>query len=352
MGLFDDNINLENYISFDIKNDLTIYRNVHDFIRNDKYVLLVKINDIIIDDWDKRIQLDPDHVYNIKIYLSSHLENFYDCFNFPNTTINIDLSNYINNNITSMVNAFIGLKQLKSINFGNSFKHNKIDCWQNTFGGCDIEEIDLSNVDFSHTNNMYKMFDKSRVKKIIFNENIDTSNVTSFVAMFNNCRQLKEIIGLENFRFDKAEDVDNMFYYCISLEQIIFNNPKFDNVTSFALMFNNCISLKEIKGLEHANFSKADSLDWVFCGCSKLKELDLSNTKFPSHDCSFRQMFYGCSRLKTLKINNLMIDKIYLKGSGLSYFEILKDTNKNLNIISENTNLKSILINYQKYGTF
>jgi uncharacterized protein YjbI with pentapeptide repeats len=251
-----------------------------------------------------------------------------------------------------MVNAFIGLKNLKSITFGNCFKHNKIDCWQNTFGDCDIEEIDLSNIDFSHTHNMYKMFTNSRVNKIIFDKNINTSNVTSFAAMFNNCRQLKEIIGLENFRFDNAEDVDNMFYYCISLEKIKFNNPNFDNVASFALMFNNCISLKEIRGLEHANFSKADSLNLVFCGCRKLKELDLSNVKFPSHDCSFRQMFYGCSRLKILKINNLMVDKNYLKGSGLSYFEILKDTNKNLNIISENTNLKSILINYQKYGTF
>ena len=70
--------------------------------------------------------------------------------------------------------------------------------------------------------------------------------------MFAWCKSLKEIKGLSNFKTHNAKYMDEMFYSCSSLSFIDISS--FDGKKSSVNgMFFNCKNLKEIKGLN--NFS-------------------------------------------------------------------------------------------------
>ena len=50
--------------------------------------------------------------------------------------------------------------------------------------------------------------------------NFNTSNVTNMLAMFNDCRKLKEIIGIEKFNTINVTNMCCIFSNCSELEYL------------------------------------------------------------------------------------------------------------------------------------
>ena len=68
--------------------------------------------------------------------------------------------------------------------------------------------------------------------------------------MFNECHQLKEIIGIENFHTPKVTNMKGMFQQCNLIEKLDLSNFNTTNVTEMSYMFNECHQLKKIIGIE------------------------------------------------------------------------------------------------------
>ena len=105
-------------------------------------------------------------------------------------------------------------------------------------------------------------------------------------SMFNGCKELKEIKGINKFNTNKVSNMSAMFQGCNNLINLDLN---FDtsNVTDMGFMFNECKELKEIKGINKFNTSIVTNMDTMFQQCNKLKYLDLNFDTLNVIDMSF-----------------------------------------------------------------
>lgn len=67
----------------------------------------------------------------------------------------------------------------------------------------------------------HHMFDgRMDIEEVIFEDDVDTSHITSVRDMFRNCRNLKRVVFPRN-AFPKVIDVSYMFESCYKLEEVI-----------------------------------------------------------------------------------------------------------------------------------
>ena len=104
----------------------------------------------------------------------------------------------------------------------------------------------------------------------------DTSNVTDFQSMFNNCIAVTSI-DLSKFDTSSATQMQAMFYYCVKLTSL--------DLSSF-------------------DTSNVYNLSSIFYGCKKLQTLDVSSwdVNHITNSNFYRNMFTDCDSLTTLKI--------------------------------------------------
>ena len=74
--------------------------------------------------------------------------------------------------------------------------------------------------------------------------NFDTSKVNDMEGMFNHCRKLKEIKGLEKFITNNVINMRAMFQYCKEIEYLDLTNFDTSKVEDMEAMFNECKNLK------------------------------------------------------------------------------------------------------------
>ena len=90
--------------------------------------------------------------------------------------------------------------------------------------------------------------------------------------MFNECRKLKEIKGINRFNTNNVEDMYAMFNECFELQYIDLSNFNTANVTNLSLMFQECFKL-EFLNLSNFRLSSAKNISWMFNKCYKLKQI-------------------------------------------------------------------------------
>ena len=243
----------------------------------------------------------------------------------------LDLSNFDTSNVINMAFMFNQCNNLKEIKGLNKFITNKVTNMKSMFNSCfKLEYIDLSNFDASkvtnmnymfceciklraiqgintiHTNNvksMEGMFQLCIELKFINLSNFDTSNVVNMALMFNKCKKLKEIKGLDKFNTSKVADMEGIFQYCAEMECLDLSNFDTSNTSNMAFMFNKCNNLKEIKGINKFKTSNAKTMKSMFQACCNLEKLDLSNFDTSKVE-NMNNMFYNCNNLKYLNILN------------------------------------------------
>ena len=149
---------------------------------------------------------------------------------------------YIDNNITSLKNLFVGCKTIQEVNFINFNRKN--------------------------INNMSGMFQECKnLKKITFNK-FNTINVKEMNYMFYQCFQLEDL-NLSNFDTKNVVDMKKMFFECRKLKKIIFG-PKFSiiKIKNMNYFFHNCFSLIDLD-ISNLIFNRNTDINLMFNGCSK-----------------------------------------------------------------------------------
>ena len=132
--------------------------------------------------------------------------------------------------------------------------------------------------------------------------NFDTRIVDDMGHMFDECINLKKIIGLSSFDTKNVTNMDNMFNLCKSLENIDLLSFDTKNVTNMHAMFCNCQNLENID-LSAFDTKNVTDMWFMFCGCEKLKSIDLSffNTENVK---TIGDLFRRCKNLKIINLSS------------------------------------------------
>ena len=160
----------------------------------------------------------------------------------------------------------------------------------------------VSEYEIYATANCSRMFyNFSNLVSIEFNNNFNTSNVTSMSSMFNNCRVLTSL-DLSNFNTSKVIYMEGMFSWCIALTNLDLLSFNTSKVTNMRYMFSKCKALTTLD-LSGFNTSNVTDMDSMFSNCSALINLDLSNFN-NSKVTDMYSMFEGCSALTSLDLSS------------------------------------------------
>ena len=248
---------------------------------------------------------------------------FYGCSGLTS----LDLSSFKTANVTSMDNMFYGCRKLKRIYVGSEWTINNVTSGEYMFNGCSKliggagtkYEWGLWDYTYAHidggTDNPgyfrdinipyfepYALLTKDNtiltfyyddqmesrggmdvyeqpwrslsgdIITVVFDESFAScTSLTSTANWFEDCSNLKDIIGIENLRTGNVTDMYSMFYRCSSLTSLDLSSFNTANVTNMSWMFYNCENLKTIYVREGWNTSKVKNSNSMFGGCLKLE---------------------------------------------------------------------------------
>ena len=229
------------------------------------------------------------------------------------TNSKIEIEVYLNNKKVKMLNnkgsweIDYTFKKDGKYNFEIVFK-DIIDNMEGFFeDNFNLISLDLSHFNSSNVSSMKSMFNRCIKLEFLDLSNLNTSNVTNMGFMFNECNKLKEIKGINYFDTRKVTKIDAMFQECYELEKLDLTNFNTANVKNMEYMFNKCKKLKEIKGINNFITNKVEDMDSMFNSCNELEQLDLSNFD-TSNVIDMTRMFNNCNSLKYLNLLNFTIN--------------------------------------------
>ena len=195
---------------------------------------------------------------------------------------------------------------LKLIGFPKEFFH------QNTF----LEEVTgLENILIPPTGqglpfydplyNVWVFWTKSRY-------NDEFSGAANLSELFKGCTELKKIEGLDKIDMSNVKSINYMFANCDKLETINVSGWDIKSISELVGVFDNCKSLTLIEGINTWNVQKVKNISYLFNECSSLKELVLSDWNLGKikADCTVKA-FYNLNLLEVLDISNFSIDNVY-----------------------------------------
>lgn len=168
----------------------------------------------------------------------------------------------------------------------------------------------------------------------------------SMMGMFEDCTNLKEVDFSGIKWIEEGEkvyhiDLSRLFYNCISLEEIDLGNIRFGQVNYVDDLFNGCKNLKTVKGINGINITDLTSCDRMFMGCSRISDIDMSNlTTDTDQIISVTQMFEGCSNLESVQISARNRDGVKSALNVKNFVATFKDCIK-----IQKLNLSSLVIN-------
>lgn len=158
-------------------------------------------------------------------------------------------------------------------------------------------------------NDSFYQFIWGKFTSLIF-EGINTSNVTTMLSMFENCRNITSL-NLSKFNTSKVTSMTRMFYACYALTSLDISRFDTTNVTSMRAMFNGCQSLTSLD-LSGWNTINVTNMYRMFIYCSNLTSLDLSEWN-TINVTNMDEMFKNCTSLKTIRMvgcSQTTIDRI------------------------------------------
>lgn len=191
---------------------------------------------------------------------------------------------------------------------------NTIDIGSNTYTA-EADKVNIDGVEYyklkldKDLDDSFYQFIWGKFTNLMF-EDIDTSNITNMLSMFENCRNLTSL-NLHKFNTSKVVGMDRMFYSCNVLTSLDVSGFDTSNVTSMRAMFNNCQALTSLD-LSGWNTINVTNMYRMFIYCGGLTSLNLSGWD-TSNVTNTSGMFQDCINLKTIRMvgcSQATIDKI------------------------------------------
>ena len=143
--------------------------------------------------------------------------------------------------------------------------------------------------------------DFNHLKKVVFVATCKDYCPTHLYAWFRGCRELKEVIGLENLNTAQTSDMDSMFKDCSSLVSIDLSSFDTTQVSDMNSMFSGCSALTALD-LSSFQTTRVEKMSSMFSGCSSLKALDLSSFNGRAV-VNMENMFCDCTALTALDLS-------------------------------------------------
>ena len=195
-----------------------------------------------------------------------------------------------------------------------------------------LETIDLYSYDTTHITNMFGMFKDCENLKSVNLSNFRSTNDINMGFMFSGCNQLKTI-NFPSCNYPKINltNVDDLFFYCSSLESLDLSSFNTIKVKSMNNLFNGCSSLNSLN-LSSFNTSNVVNMERMFCACMNLKSIDLS--KFNTEKVEkMNDMFFDCRSLIELDLSSFNTSNV----KHMEYMFMGCHSLKNINLSSFNT---------------
>ena len=126
---------------------------------------------------------------------------------------------------------------------------------------------------------------------------LDTSNVTSFLSMFDGCKKL-ETVDLSGLQTSKATSMSFMFKHCWALQELDLSSFDTADVIYMTEMFYSCTSIKSLD-LTSFDTKKVQLMQGFFQGCESLESVDLSTFTI-TRSTSTAHFFRDCPSLERL----------------------------------------------------
>lgn len=125
--------------------------------------------------------------------------------------------------------------------------------------------------------------------------------INSAVGMFENYRNVKEILFNQCFDTSQIADMSYMFYGCTALENLDLGGFDTSQTTNMTGMFVHCDSLKSLD-LSGFNTERVVDMGYMFFCCNRLENLyiDYFDTRQVT---DMRYMFFYCSSLQSLNLS-------------------------------------------------
>ncbi len=147
----------------------------------------------------------------------------------------------------------------------------KLICKSADYDFYNIEIVDVSQLDVSDTTIFDSFFeDCSNIRHIIGLETWDTHNAKSMCDMFGKCGLLTEIKGIENFDTYSVIDMSGMFFLCDHIKSLDISNFNFSNTTNVEDMFCGCNNLICLD-VDYSSLLSIRRKDRLFSYCDRLE---------------------------------------------------------------------------------
>lgn len=235
------------------------------------------------------------------------VENAGQMFKGCRELTSLTLNGVDNNTLTNLNDMFSSCAKLTTLNF--TLVSDKVTTTASMFYDCES----LSSVDISHiSGNLTAVASMFRycynLDGIVFNSGFNTSGVTSFLSMFDNCRSLTSL-DLSMFNTSAAESMSQMFNNCRELTTIGATTRFVTtaSLTNTASMFAGCLKLAsvDLTGLA----AHPTSMQSMFSSCQSLTTIHLSNDFNTEAVSSYASVFDFCTSLNQLYIKGFHLTK-------------------------------------------
>ena len=187
-------------------------------------------------------------------------------------------------------------------------------------------QFSISNNNGENIKNMSNMFLNSKYTNLDI-ANLKVNNSYNIEGMFDGCRYLTSLKGLNTLNTKEVISMKNLFRNCESLINLDIYNFNMNKVVNIAGMFNNCKKLTE---LNTSNWfgSEIEDISYLFSGCEELSSINISGLNLNNLK-KINNLFENCKKLSNLQIPTINIDSI----SDISYvFFGCQSLTQNINI--------------------
>ena len=246
---------------------------------------------------------------DVSNWVTSNVTNMGSMFNGCQSLTSLDVSNFNTSNATNMYAMFYNCNKLTSLNVSN-FNTSNVTDMSYMFSGCQVVTLlDVSNFDTSNVTNMQSMFGGCEKVQSLDISKFNTSKVTTMNKMFHHCYSLTEL-DVSNWDTSNVNSLGLMFSGSDStkmkLTKIVgIESLNTSNVTDFSAVFNDCSYLTRLD-LSKWDFSKGLYYGNMMEGALSLVILDLGNFIVAEDKGTTYQYFLTeASKLKYVRCNNL-----------------------------------------------
>ena len=241
---------------------------------------------------------------------------------------------------TNCDGLFENFINLVTIDFNDNFNTSKVTSMNNMFkNDTSIVSLDLNSLNTGNVLSMSSMFYGCANVSTLYINNFNTVNVTNMESLFKGCSKLVTI-DLSGFNTSKLTSMNQMFDGCNLITNLDLSSFDTANINNMVGIFQNCSSLTELN-LINFNTSNVINMENMFYGCSSLTNLDISNFN-TSKVTSMKNMFYGCSSLIELDLSKFNTSNV----TNMEYmFYNCSKVQTEINIMSSNITYTNMFVN-------